>query len=690
MNHSQLEVMIYQIVDDTMLKKYRTDGTGWEWGWAELQRDWMDASPNRFAYRCLPLSIVNQTGWWIKNPVGFTAIWRGISLPGTIDFEFDRTPDLWSGWINDQFGGGIITWNTPFLFRTRPEGSRLLVCGPVNQFKTYAQPLTALIESDWMSMSFTMNWKIVVPNQPVRFEAGEPLFQAIPLVSNVCSDLEAASVTYQKLGEDPEVHRAYQAWNEGRRNFHVQKAKGEVKPDDWQKDYFHGRDALGQAPATVHMTKVKPPPVRFLSQSLPSLGSRPQPLVGSSRPSTLVDGLIASAVGQRQAACPFDHQPQGHQTMSGQGALKMADVRQEESRMEDEIQNATVATSLAREQKQPARAVVQVNDDWRRWIAENLMLEATPEALLAPMTTAGINHDEAVLEIQLALQSPYLQGSELLRNRLRKRTWLIATYRKINRLHPMAAEIERRHKLPREEFLRDYYTTNRPVIITGMMDNWPAMRKWNLDFFHDRFGDREIEVQMGRNAGANYEIEREKFISKIKFSQFIEMIRSSNGTNDFYLTANNNSNNKRALPELWDDIIQVPEYLDGSDRFGGFFWMGPPGTITPFHHDLTNNFMAQVIGRKRVKIAPSWDMPLMHNDFHVFSRIDGRVRGTNPRPAAEEPQILECLLNAGEILFLPIGCLHFVEGVETSVTVSFTNFVFDNDFSSFYSTFHRV
>jgi len=306
------------------------------------------------------------------------------------------------------------------------------------------------------------------------------------------------------------------------------------------------------------------------------------------------------------------------------------------------------------------------------------------------MTAVGIDHDEAAREIQLAQQSPYLKGSELLRNRLRKRNWLIATYRKINRLHPRSSEIERRHKLSRQEFLRDYYTTNRPVIISGMMDDWPAMRKWNLDFFHERFGEREIEVQMGRNASPNYEIEREKFVSKIKFSQFIEMIRSSNGTNDFYLTANNNSSNKKALPELWDDIIQIPEYLDGSDRFGGFFWMGPAGTITPFHHDLTNNFMAQVIGRKRVKIAPSWDMPLMYNDYHVFSRIDGRVTGPNPRPAAEEPQILECLLNAGEILFLPIGCLHFVEGVETSVTISFTNFVFDNNFSSFYSTYHRV
>ena len=95
--------------------------------WADWQRTWMNNTPQRYAYRCLPLTIVNQTGWWIKNPVGFTAIWRGGTYPGSIEFQFDTSPELWSQWINSQFGEGIITWNTPFLFRTKPEGSRLLV-----------------------------------------------------------------------------------------------------------------------------------------------------------------------------------------------------------------------------------------------------------------------------------------------------------------------------------------------------------------------------------------------------------------------------------------------------------------------------------------------------------------------------------------------------------------------------------
>jgi Family of unknown function (DUF6065) len=262
MEGAQLEVHIYQISDDSMMKQNRPDGTGWDWCWADWERTWMSNTPQRYAYRCLPLTIANQTGWWILNPVGFTAVWRGATHPGSIDFRFDANPEVWSAWINSQFGEGIITWNTPFLFRTKPKGSRLMVCGPINHFKANAHPLTALIETDWMSMSFTMNYKMMIPNFPVRFELGEPLFQAIPLVSNACADLENAQVTFQRLIDDPELFRAYQEWDQGRRQFHEMKARGEVKPDGWQRDYFQGRDAIGRTAETHHMIKVRPPQVR--------------------------------------------------------------------------------------------------------------------------------------------------------------------------------------------------------------------------------------------------------------------------------------------------------------------------------------------------------------------------------------------------------------------------------------------
>ncbi len=334
-------------------------------------------------------------------------------------------------------------------------------------------------------------------------------------------------------------------------------------------------------------------------------------------------------------------------------------------------------------------AQVRANDDWRRWIFENLMIGQPAASILGTMQSAGFSTEEAAHEIKTAQDSPYVRGSELLRNRLKKRDWLLAVYRKNNRLLPQSGAIERKHRLSRPDFLRDHYAANRPVIITGMMDDWPAMRKWNLDFFARSFGEREVEVQMGRTAGANYEIEREKYISKIRFGDFVEKVRAAGETNDFYLTANNHSSNRKALAELWNDIVQIPEYL-ASDRPGGFFWMGPRGTITPFHHDLTNNFMAQVIGRKRVKIAPSWDIPFMRNNIHCYSQIDGQAVSPAARPPRDKPQIYELILNPGEVLFLPIGSLHYVQGIDVSVTVSFTNFVFDNDYSSFYTTYGPV
>ncbi len=261
----RLQVDIYQLAADEMFAANRVDGTGWTWSWADWRRDWMDATANKFAYRCLPLTIANQTGWFVNNPVGFTATWNGNPGPGSVQFNFDTGADIWGSWVNNQFGNGIITWNTPFLFRTRPAESRLLIVGPANRFKHGAQPLTAIVESDWMNASFTMNWKLTGPGAAVRFDVGEPLFQAMPLVNNLCADLETATVTYRRLAEDPTVAAAYLEWQRARDEFHQAKRDGQVDADAWQKDYFKGRDMLGRVVTSGHKTKIVPPLVKYVS-----------------------------------------------------------------------------------------------------------------------------------------------------------------------------------------------------------------------------------------------------------------------------------------------------------------------------------------------------------------------------------------------------------------------------------------
>src|SRR4051812_30816381 len=66
-------------------------------GWTPLirpappTRPWMDATPESFAYRCLPLNIANAHGWEVLTPHGFEAIWDGG--PGTGAITIKLAPD---------------------------------------------------------------------------------------------------------------------------------------------------------------------------------------------------------------------------------------------------------------------------------------------------------------------------------------------------------------------------------------------------------------------------------------------------------------------------------------------------------------------------------------------------------------------------------------------------------------------
>lgn len=331
-----------------------------------------------------------------------------------------------------------------------------------------------------------------------------------------------------------------------------------------------------------------------------------------------------------------------------------------------------------------------VDDEWRRWIAENLMLGGSEESIVNEMVSNGVAPDDARREVSAALTHPYVQGSTRLQERLKKRDWILGVYRKLSTMRTEADDIERRHRLDGNEFFERYYNANRPVIVTGMLTEWPALSRWNCEHLRTRYGEREVEVQFGRERDPNFEANKGRLTKKMRFGDYVDLIEQSSPTNDFYMTANNHSLNRRALAELWDDLKPLPPYLYPRSPADGFLWFGPAGTITPFHHDLTNNLLAQVVGRKRILLVPLHDTPFMYNHLHCFSRVDGKRPNVEVTPAFANAQLMECTLEPGELLFLPIGWWHFVEAIDVSITVAFTNFAACNDFFVDYTTFGHV
>ncbi|MES2162349.1 MAG: cupin-like domain-containing protein [Pseudomonadota bacterium] len=332
-------------------------------------------------------------------------------------------------------------------------------------------------------------------------------------------------------------------------------------------------------------------------------------------------------------------------------------------------------------------AVVQtigVTDAWRGWIAENLILGIRPDTLVGILTQSGIGAREANTEVAAALRSPYLQGVSRLHNRLAKRDWVLRIQSQLNRLAP--TEVPRRERLSGAAFLEQHYRRNLPVIIAGMLDECAARSKWTLEYLGEQLGERMVEVQFGRSADPDYEMNSQSHKRRMRFGEYVELVRDSGHTNDFYMTANNDGQNRESLQELMADAPPLPEYLDPAGR--GFFWFGPAGTITPFHHDLTNNFMIQIAGRKRVRLIAPCDTPKLYNQRHCFTPVDGRNIDLQRFPMMADVPVIDCVLEPGEILFLPVGWWHFVEALDITITISATHFKWDNDFYSHYPNNH--
>jgi len=117
-----------------------------------------------------------------------------------------------------------------------------------------------------------------------------------------------------------------------------------------------------------------------------------------------------------------------------------------------------------------------MTDSWRSWMAENLAQGATPDSLLPVLVAKGFGVGVAQRELDKAARSPYLAPALRLHQRVAKRDWMLDSRRRLRDLARPIAAIERRHRLSRAEFLTDYYAASRPVIITGMMDDWRALQ----------------------------------------------------------------------------------------------------------------------------------------------------------------------------------------------------------------------
>lgn len=221
------------------------------------------------------------------------------------------------------------------------------------------------------------------------------------------------------------------------------------------------------------------------------------------------------------------------------------------------------------------------------------------------------------------------------------------------------APVERRADLSAEVFRRDYRALNRPVILTGITEHWPARRKWCFDYLRTRCGDVTVTPNM-------YSQEQE-----LAFAEFIDRMRTvpRQGGVPLYLQE---WHFLADCPDLGDDFCIPPHF--GDDCHKELFnyanctlWIGPAGATTPLHYDIghTHVVQTQLVGRKQ------WF--LLSPEAQLRAGADGRP---DFEALLADPQCtaLHCVTQPGEMIFVPRDWWHRASTLDASISLTL-NFV---------------
>ncbi|CUI14067.1 Hypothetical protein, putative [Bodo saltans] len=232
--------------------------------------------------------------------------------------------------------------------------------------------------------------------------------------------------------------------------------------------------------------------------------------------------------------------------------------------------------------------------------------------------------------------------------------------------------IERCGPLSRSEFVERFEKPNCPVIITGLMNSWRAMERWRLSSLLSSSPNLLLKTNGRSTNGKRF---------RMKLCDFVSYCEGWNGEKPLYIfdkkiLGNTNLVDDYCVPEIFsEDLFDLMEDDDRPD----YKWLlfGPNGSGSPFHTDPHDSsaWNAVIEGCKRVSFYPPWVIPPgvdeeeIHSEYYASEDTMEWYRSIYPTLSPEK-QPIECLVQPGEILFIPSGWWHQVQNIGHTIAVT--------------------
>lgn len=232
-----------------------------------------------------------------------------------------------------------------------------------------------------------------------------------------------------------------------------------------------------------------------------------------------------------------------------------------------------------------------------------------------------------------------------------------------------AGRVEKVRRLTFERFSADFLGASVPVVVTGMLEAWPARRRWSFEHLRAVLGERTVQPVV--LAAGRFHIGDEGVrVESMSFSQYLEALSAADAP-PYYLR-----HPLTGADEALEADFQTPDYCRHRLMLKRNLWVGAPGTASDLHFDMTHNLVAQVLGRRKVVLfAPDQTEQLYPYPRHTLNWHHSQVRleavDLARFPRFAQAHALETDLEGGELLFIPQGYWHRLETLVPSIAVNF-------------------
>ncbi|MCD2425984.1 cupin-like domain-containing protein [Niabella pedocola] len=225
-------------------------------------------------------------------------------------------------------------------------------------------------------------------------------------------------------------------------------------------------------------------------------------------------------------------------------------------------------------------------------------------------------------------------------------------------------------QLSPEDFKKNYYQHNKPVVIRDLARQWPAFDRWNWDYFIDIVGDKEVGVYNNVKSDSYTPINTAD--AYMKFGEYLEMVKKGPVELRIFLF-----NIFQHAPQIVSDFTWPDTYMKGFVKKFPMLFVGGQGSVTHMHFDidLSHILHTQFLGRKRVLLFPfeeqhklyrkPWEVLSLANFAQYYEKFD-----YEKFPAAKNARGYEVILEHGDTLFMPAGYWHHMEYIDAGFAMS--------------------